>query len=112
MLHKDDMSYILDSRLYKETVSGKLEHIIAFAAFLFTEKKLRKETVRNYLLSGVKHTLTSYGKNVEFFSNIAVTKILAGMHLTDVASGSEKAFPAGNDTFHDRGITQAEYNGE
>jgi hypothetical protein len=96
MLHKDDLSYILDSSLDKETVSGKLEHVIAFAAFLFTGKKLRKETVGNYL-SGVKHTLASYGKNVEFFSNIAVTKILAGMHLRDVAGGKtpdqKKPFP-------------------
>jgi hypothetical protein len=41
--------------------------------------------------------MASHGYSVEFFSNIAVTKILAGMKLTDVAGGKtpdqKKPFP-------------------
>jgi hypothetical protein len=57
---------------------------------------MKKETVGNYL-SGVKHMLSIYGQNVDYVNNLAVTKILTGMHLLDAVAGKQpdqkKPFP-------------------
>ena len=57
---------------------------------------MKNETVGNYL-SGVKHMLSINGQNVDYFSNLPVTKILAGMHLLDAVAGKQpdqkKPFP-------------------
>jgi hypothetical protein len=86
----------IDECLRFASSEAKLEHIIAFAAYLHVDCKFKKETVGNYL-SAIKFYLVSYGVNVEFFSNVAVSKILTGMHLTDVAAGvlpdQKKPFP-------------------
>jgi hypothetical protein len=41
--------------------------------------------------------LIIYGQNVDYFNNLAVTKILAGMHLFDAVAGKQpdekKLFP-------------------
>jgi hypothetical protein len=64
--------------------------------YLHVDCKFKKETVGNYL-SAIKYYLISFGNDVAFFNSIAVTKILTGMHLTDVATGvlpdQKKPFP-------------------
>jgi hypothetical protein len=97
--HKDEVNselMLVDECLRFASSEAKLEHIIAFAAYLHLDCKFKKETVGNYL-SAIKFYLVSYGINVEFFSNVAVSKILTGMHLTDIAAGvlpdQKKPFP-------------------
>jgi hypothetical protein len=96
IFHADDNRTVLDEFLKCESSEGKLEHIIAFAAYLHLDCKFKKPTVGNYL-SAIKYFLVSSGCNVDFFSNIAVSKILTGMHLVDSAKGilpdQKKPFP-------------------
>ena len=62
----------------------KVELLIAFAAYLFSDCRMKKENVGNYF-SG------------NDFNNLAVKKILAGMHLLDAVAGKQpdqkKPFP-------------------
>jgi hypothetical protein len=96
IFHAENTTGRTDEFLKLQSADGKLEHIIAFAAYLHVDCKFKKETVGNYL-SAIKYYLISFGNDVAFFSNIAVTRILTGMHLTDVAKGvlpdQKKPFP-------------------
>jgi hypothetical protein len=60
IFHLDNVLNGLDEFLQLQSESSKLEHIIAFAAYLHLDCSFKKETVGNYL-SAIKYYLVSHG---------------------------------------------------
>jgi 3-dehydroquinate dehydratase len=84
--YQGDSDTTLQGNLQGVDEEEKIQILLGFMAFLYTEKNLEKATIANYL-SGIKYHIQNLGGRTEFFHEIVITRFNRAAALNDAEIG-------------------------